>query len=201
MARNNSVSQDAVGIIGAGRIGTVLARAALRAGRAVLLANSRGPETLESLAAELGSRASAASPEEASRAGIVVLAVPWDSIPDAVKGLEWTGQVVIDATNDLDPVGLNGRTSSEIVADLMPGARVVKAANTLAAPVLGEDPCQAGGRRVIFISGDDAPAKDAAGALFGDAGFYVIDLGTLVEGGRLQQVGGPLSGHNLIRLG
>jgi predicted dinucleotide-binding enzyme len=78
---------------------------------------------------------------------------------------------------------------------------VVKAANTLGASVLAQDPHEAGGRRVLFISGDDADAKDAVGGLLGDAGFFVIDLGALIDGGRLQQIGGPLPSHNLIRLG
>jgi 8-hydroxy-5-deazaflavin:NADPH oxidoreductase len=79
-------------------------------------------------------------------------------------------------------------------------ARVVKAGNTLGAAVLGSDPHQAGGQRVIFLSGDDAAAKSDVVALFDQAGFFVIDLGGLREGGRMQQVGAPLAGHNLIRL-
>ncbi|HEY5260821.1 MAG TPA: NAD(P)-binding domain-containing protein [Solirubrobacteraceae bacterium] len=201
MNNTNSTAGDIVGIIGAGRLGQAMARTVLRAGRAVLLANSRAPETLAPVVATFGSRASAASRHEASRAPIVVVAVPWDNIPDAVQGLEWTGQIVIDATNDWDPSGLDGMTSSEVVAELTPGARIVKAANTLEASVLAEDPHQAGGQRVIFISGDDADAKDAIGALFRDAGFFVIDLGGLIDGGKLQQIGGPLPSHNLIRLG
>jgi 8-hydroxy-5-deazaflavin:NADPH oxidoreductase len=201
MNNTNSTAGDVVGIIGAGRLGQAMARTVLRSGRAVLLANSRAPETLAPVVAMFGSRASAASRHEASRAPIVVVAVPWDNIPDAVQGLEWTGQIVIDATNDWDPSGLDGMTSSEVVAELTPGARIVKAANTLEASVLAEDPHQAGGQRVIFISGDDADAKDAIGALFRDAGFFVIDLGGLIDGGKLQQIGGPLPSNNLIRLG
>jgi hypothetical protein len=87
-----------------------------------------------------------------------------------------------------------------IVADLVPGARLVKAANKLAADVLGADPHDAGGRRVIFLSGDDAPAKAAVAELFDAAGFFPIDLGELVTGGRTQQLGGPLPSHNLVRL-
>jgi predicted dinucleotide-binding enzyme len=79
-------------------------------------------------------------------------------------------------------------------------ARVVKAANTLVAAVLGADPHEGGGRRVIFLSGDDAEAKSEVSALFEDAGFAAVDLGGLVAGGAMQQVGGPLSGLNLIRL-
>jgi thioredoxin reductase (NADPH) len=199
MSSTNSTSHEVVGIIGAGALGQAMARTALRSGRTVLLANSRGPETLARVIATLDSRACAALPIEASHAAIVVLAVPWEAIPDAVGGLEWSGQVVIDATNDFDPVGLEGITSSEVVAELMPGARVVKAANTLAAAVLDEDPRQPQGQRVMFISGDDPEAKYAASALFRDAGFFVIDLGGLAEGGRLQQVGGPLPSHDLIR--
>jgi len=76
----------------------------------------------------------------------------------------------------------------------------VKAANTLAAAVLGADPHEAGGQRVLFLSGDDPGAKAEVGALFQDAGFVTIDLGDLVTGGEMQQVGGPLAGANLIRL-
>jgi len=77
---------------------------------------------------------------------------------------------------------------------------VVKAANTLRAAVLGSDPGEAGGRRVLFLSGDDEDAKSEVIELFEDAGFSVIDLGDLATGGALQQIGGPLSGLNLIRL-
>jgi 8-hydroxy-5-deazaflavin:NADPH oxidoreductase len=200
MSSTNSTSHDVVGIIGGGSLGQAMARTALRSGRAVLLANSRGPETLKRVIAMLDGKVCAALPKDAAHASIVVLAVPWDAILDAVSGLEWSGQVVIDATNDFDPAGLEGITSSEVVAELTPGARVVKAANTLAAAVLGEDPRQPQGQRVMFISGDDAEAKDTASALFRDAGFFVIDLGGLAEGGRLQQIGGPLPSHDLIRL-
>ena len=129
-----------------------------------------------------------------------MLAVPWGNVRDAVPGLEWNGQVVIDATNDFDPSDRGGRTSSEVVADLVSPARVVKGANTLGAAVLAADPHEAGGRRVIFLSGDDVDAKSEVIALFEDAGFVAIDLGGLVSGGVMQQVGGPLAGVNLIRL-
>jgi 8-hydroxy-5-deazaflavin:NADPH oxidoreductase len=190
----------AVGIIGAGRLGQAMTRTALRAGRRVVLANSRGPETLDALVSTLGDRAVAGTVEQAAAGDIVVIAVPWPRVPEAVQGLRWDGRIVIDATNDFDPSDLNGLTSSQVLADLVPGARVVKAANTLGAAVLGSDPHQAGGRRVIFLSGDDAEAKSQVSALFEDAGFAAIDLGGLVTGGVMQQLGGPLSGVNLIKL-
>jgi predicted dinucleotide-binding enzyme len=177
-----------------------MARAARRAGRRVVIANSRGPESLASLVSELGDDVTAGTVEQASAVGIVVIAVPWDRMPEAVQAIDWDGQVVIDATNDWAADDLNGRTSSEIVADLVAGARVVKAANTLAAEVLASDPQEAGGRRVIFVSGDDAEAKAGVVALFQDAGFAPIDLGDLATGGAMQQIHHPLASINLIRL-
>ena len=191
---------DSVGIIGAGRLGQAMVRTALRAGRRVVIANSRGPESLASVVSELGDLVSAGTVEQAAAAGIVVIAVPWDRVLQAVQGLDWNGQVVIDATNDWAADDLNGRTSSDLVAELVPGARVVKAANTLGADVLGSDPEQAGGRRVLFISGDDADAKAAVASLFDDAGFAAIDLGSLATGGALQEIHHPLAGLNLIRI-
>jgi 8-hydroxy-5-deazaflavin:NADPH oxidoreductase len=191
---------DSVGIIGAGRLGQAMARTALRAGRPVVIANSRGPESLASVVAEFGEGMSAGTVDQAAAARIVVIAVPWDRVPDAVRGLDWDGQIVIDATNDWAADDLQGRTSSELVADLVAGARLVKAANTLSAEVLGSDPNEAGGRRVIFISGDDAEAKADVAALFEDAGFAAFDLGDLATGGAMQQIHHPLAGVNLIRL-
>jgi 8-hydroxy-5-deazaflavin:NADPH oxidoreductase len=188
-----------IGIIGAGRIGQALVRTALRAGREAVIANSRGPESLAQVVDTLGAGVSAGTVAEAAAAGIVAIAVPWANVPEAVSGLEWDGQPVIDATNAFN-VDLGGRTSSEIVADLVPGARVVKVANTLGAQILASDPHEAGGRRVLFLSGDDPAAKAAVVELFDAAGFFPIDLGELGTGGRMQQVGGPLASHNLVRL-
>jgi 8-hydroxy-5-deazaflavin:NADPH oxidoreductase len=196
----NMGDRNVVGIIGAGRLGQAMARTALRAGRSVVIANSRGPDSLTSVVSAFDAGVTGGTVDEAAAAGIVVIAVPWDRVPAAVQDVEWTGQIVIDATNDFDPTDLDGRTSSELVADLVAGARVVKAANTLRADVLGSDPHVAGGRRVIFLSGDDENAKAAVINLFEDAGFSAIDLGSLATGGQMQQVHYPLAGVNLIRL-
>ena len=191
---------DSVEIIGAGRLGQAMARTALRAGRGVVIASSRGPGSLTSVVWALGEGVSARTVDEAVSAGIVVIAVPWDRVPEAVQGLALRGPVVIDATNDWAADDLQGRTSSELVVDLVLGARVVKAGNTLGADVLGLDPRGAGGRRVIFISGDDADAKADVVAVFQDAGFATIDLGSLANGGAMQQIHHPLAGVNLIQL-
>ena len=115
MKRENSP----VGIIGAGRLGQAMARTAFRAGRPVVIANSRGPESWRRWSAALGDGASAGTVADAAASGIVVIAVPWASVPKALEGLRWNGQIVIDATNDFDPRDLDGRTSSEVVADLV----------------------------------------------------------------------------------
>jgi len=196
----SSIDGNRVGIIGAGRLGQAMARTAVRAGRGVVIANSRGPESLASVVSALGEGVSAGTPADAAETAIVVIAVPWDHVPEAVKGLRWKERIVIDATNDWAADDLDGRTSSEIVAELVPGARVVKAANTLSAEVLASDPRQADGRRVLFISGDDADAKATVAALLEDAGFAVIDLGNLATGGGMQQIHHPLAGVNLVRL-
>jgi predicted dinucleotide-binding enzyme len=191
---------DVVGIVGAGRLGQAMARVALRAGCRVVLANSRGPDSLADVVSELGDRVAAGTVEHASAARIVVIAVPWPRVPEAVRGIQWNGRIVLDTTNDFDGTDLDGTTSSELVASLVPDARVVKAANTLRADVLAANPQEGGGQRVMFVSSDDADARAQVATLFGDAGFSAIDLGSLATGGALQQVGGPLAGANLIRL-
>jgi predicted dinucleotide-binding enzyme len=196
----------AIGIIGAGHIGQAFARLAQRAGRQVVISNSRGPQAVGPVVAALGTGVSAGTTAEAAASTMVVIAVPWTSVPAAVAGLAFNGEVVIDATNafvlpDMRPAELGGRSSSEIVAELVAGARVVKAANTLPAELLGADPHDAGGRRVLFLSGDDGAAKADVAELFEAAGFVPIDLGDLATAGRLQQApGSPLAGRNLVQL-
>ena len=201
----DSADRNLLGIIGAGRLGQAMARTGLRAGRRVVIANSRGPESLAPIVSALGDGVSAGTVEQAAAAPTVVLAVPWERVPGALQGLQWNGRIVIDATNDFAATDFEGsdldtRTSSELVAELVSGARLVKGANTLVAAVLGSDPHEAAGQRVIFLSGDDVDAKSEVRKLFEDAGFSVIDLGDLVTGGRMQQIRAPLAGVNLIRL-
>jgi 8-hydroxy-5-deazaflavin:NADPH oxidoreductase len=186
--------RNLVGIIGAGLLGQAMARTARRASRDVVNANSRGPDSLASVVSALGQGVSAGTVDEAAAAGIVVIAVPWERVPEAVQALSWNSRIVIDATNDLAADDLQGRTSSEVVADLVAGARVVKAANTLGAEVLASDPHEGGGQRVIFLSVNDADAKAEVVALFQDAGFAAIDLGDLKVGGEMQQIHHPLAG-------
>jgi predicted dinucleotide-binding enzyme len=196
---------ETIGIIGAGQLGQAMARTVQRADRPAVIANSRGPESLSSVVDSLGAGITAGTTHDAARCPIVALAVPWTSVPEALADLSWSGEIVIDATNavllpSLEFVPLGGLTSSEIVAQLVPGARLVKAANAVAADVLAADPREAGGRRVLFVSGDDAEAKRPVVELFDAAGFFPIDLGDLVTGGGMQQWGGAPGGQKLVRI-
>ncbi len=174
-------------IIGSGAIGSALAGHFASKGIEVSLANNRGPGSLTDIVGKLGSKVKAATVEESILADVVILAVPFPAVPDAVSSIsDWGGSIVIDATNAVDlpaftPTNLGGRLSSEIVAEAVSGARVVKAFNTLAAAALASNP-------------------DTVSALCERLGFYPINLGRISECGRLQQFGGPFSTQNLIRI-
>ncbi|WP_116209697.1 NADPH-dependent F420 reductase [Streptomyces olivoreticuli] len=191
-----------VGIIGAGRIGTALARHFTRAGHEVKLANSRGPETLGPLVSELGATASAGTPQEAADFGdVVVLAVTWDQKENAASAVSsWKGRTVLAPINPLreTPDGIQvvdtgDRHPTEIVASLVPGSRMVKGFNTYLSTVLAENPAVDGGRRIVLLAGDDAGAKRKVAELADSSGFQAIDTGSLAEGGPLFDTGGPLS--------
>ncbi len=115
----------------------------------------------------------------------------------------WNDRIVVDATNainfaDFSPADLGGKPSSQVVAEAVSGARVVKAFNTMWARVLGRKPDDAHGRRVLFLSGDDPAANKAVADLVAAFGFAPVDLGPIAAGGLLQQFGGPLTTHSLI---
>lgn len=188
-------------IIGTGHIGSALASHFGRKGMEVGIANRSGGAALAEMAHRLGRTVKPVSVREALGAGIVFLAVPFTSVSEVVSDAgAWSGRIVVDATNArLSPGELGGRLSTEVVADAVPGARVVKAFNTIFAAVLAQDPVQNGGHRVVFMSGDDEAAnKDVAG-LIERIGFSPAVLGRLTEGGRLQDFGAPLVGLNLLR--
>ena len=195
-----------IGIIGAGNIGAAFARALASHNIQAVIANSRGPESLESLAQTRGSTIRAGTREEAAAQDIVLVAVNWSKLPAALAGLpNWTDRIVIDANNPVEaplfqPADLGGRLSSEVFADLVPGARVVKAFNHLQPDLVSGDPQLEGGQRVLFYSGDDTSAKSEVRVLIDRLGFFGIDLGSLAIGGQLAQFpGGPLPALNLVK--
>jgi 8-hydroxy-5-deazaflavin:NADPH oxidoreductase len=195
-----------IGIIGAGAIGKAFARHTALAGYEVVIANSRGPESLADLVKEIGHGIKAVTVAEVIHADIIFLAVNWKQVPQVVEAPEqWKGKIVIDPTNAIafpqfKPIDLGDRTSSEIIQQLIPEARVVKAFNTLPAAILAANPKENNGRRVIFISGNDDAAKTVVKEIIDRTGFASVDLGELSTGGRLQQFGGPLPTLNLLKL-
>src|SRR5712672_153014 len=168
-----------IGIIGAGNIGQGIAKRLASAGIPASIANNRGPSSLSSIVKNLGAGITAAEIKVAAKADIVFLAVPWSAYADAVAGLgPWDNRIVIDAMNAASvgpegfrPFDLGGRPSSQVVADRLTGARVVKAFNTLPASILASDPQANGGKRMLFVSGDDESAKQEVTQLIGRLGF------------------------------
>jgi 8-hydroxy-5-deazaflavin:NADPH oxidoreductase len=192
-----------IGILGAGIVAQTIAKHVLPFGHQVMISNTRGPDSLTPLVKELGLGASAGTAEQVTDQDIVVLAVGWPAVQSALATIpDWKGRVLVDATNrfaSLNPMRLgdiSGRTSSEIVSDLAPGAKVIKAFNSVAMNWIA-DASKSKPRTVLFISGDDAEAKKLLHDLVEEAGFCCVDLGSLAIGGRLQQVGGPLAGIRL----
>jgi len=195
-----------IAIIGAGAIGSAIARKLARNGIDASIANSRGPQSLKALTDQLGPHIKAVSVKEAAQADLVFLAVNWERVPEALKNLgPWNGRVLVDANNAVEvpsyqAVDLGGRASSEVLAELAPGAHVVKAFNHLVASVLDADPQVHGGRRVLFLSGQDADAKKTVSDLILRLGFAPVDLGGVSEGRLVQFPGGPLALLNLVKV-
>jgi len=220
LAREERMS---IGIIGAGALGSNLARAFAKAGISAVISNSRGLESLAKLVEELGPTIRAGTTLEAAKTDIVFLALRWADLKKVLGGLPaWNGRIVVDGTNPvewIDPsspeasdpanplaaygikgVDLGGRHSSSVVRDLVPGARLVKAFNHFDVSMLPQ-PTVSGGQRVLFYSGDDADAKAAVRGLMEKAGFFPIDLGALDIGGPLASLPfGPLAGVSLVKI-
>jgi predicted dinucleotide-binding enzyme len=183
-----------IGIIGAGYIARAVATVAIRQGHEVMVSNSRSPNSLFSMVNTIGVRAG--TPKEAASFGdMVVIAIPltaYESIPAAP--LE--GKIVLDAGNyyaardgEIAELERNETTTSEMLARLLPGSRVVKAFNAIIAGDIERDgrPSDAQDRRALPISGDDASAKKAVTSFLNELGFDVFDAGPLVEGWRFQE--------------
>ncbi len=195
-------------IIGSGKIGTALARAFARKHIEVAIANTRGPETISSLAKELGSSVVPQSLQGAYKAEMIFLAVPFSAHKDVAKQFkQWNGKIVVDVTNALHvaPEELGDCLSSEVVSQAFVGARLVKAFNHLPAEQLGTNPSVPGQRQAVFVSSNDADAAATVAALATQLGFAPIELGRLDKGGVLLHVlagrPGGLLFQNLVKLG
>jgi 8-hydroxy-5-deazaflavin:NADPH oxidoreductase len=190
------IAMATVGLIGAGNIGSQLARLAVANGYDVVISNSRGPETLTALVAELGPRARAATVVEAAKAGdIVVVTIPLKHYR-TVPAEPLAGKVVIDTNNyypqrdgQIPELDNESTTTSELLQAHLPTANVVKAFNHIYAAQLTTDGRPAGtkDRRALVIAGDDPGAKATVTRLLDEFGFDVVDAGPLKEGWRIQR--------------
>jgi predicted dinucleotide-binding enzyme len=185
-----------IGLIGAGQIGAQVARLAVASGYDVVVSNSRGPETLSALVAELGPKARAATPAEAAKAGeIVVVSIPLRNYR-AVPVEPLAGKIVIDTNNyypqrdghfpELDDESM---TTSELLQAHLPASKVVKAFNHIYAAELTTHGQPAGtpNRRALVIAGDNEGAKTTVAHLLDQFGFDTVDAGPLSEGWRIQR--------------
>ena len=185
-----------IGIIGAGNIGSNVARAAIAADHTAVLSNSRGPQTLTDLLADLGPGASAASPAEAAAAGdMALIAIPLNAI-DTIPAEPLVGKVVMDANNyypqrdgRIEELDSNSTTTSEMLQALLPGSHVVKVFNNINAkdiPAQGTAPGTPD-RRALPIAGNDPGAKHAVMEFLGSVGYDTVDMGDLSESWRSER--------------
>ena len=187
-------------IIGLGKIGTAIAQAFAREGIEVGVASRR---PLDALAAKIGPSLVPQRIEDAVKADVVILAVPFATHRDIGRVAEsWQGKVVIDATNafDVPPEELDGLPSTAALAKAFPGAKLVKAFNHLPAGTLAQGPrTPQGGRRVVFISSDDDAASASVATLVDRLGFAPVEFGKIGEGGLLVQARGRTWGHLIFQ--
>jgi hypothetical protein len=185
-----------IGLIGAGHIGSQIARLAAAHGYNVVISNSRGPETLSALVAELGPNASAGTAVEAAKAGdIVVVTVPLKNYR-AVPVAPLAGKIVIDTNNyyperdgHIRELDNESTTTAELLQAHLPTSKVVKAFNHIYAAELTThgQPAGSKNRRALVIAGDDQAAKAAVTHLLDQFGFDTVDAGPLSEGWRIQR--------------
>jgi len=185
-----------LGIIGAGNIGSQLARLGVANGYDVVVSNSRGPATLDALIEELGPRARAALPVEAAAAGdLVIVTIPLHAI-HTLPLPELAGKLVIDTNNyypqrdgNIAALDEETTTTAELLQELLPESRVVKAFNHIYAADLTTDglPADTEDRRALVIAGNDPDARAVVTALLDDFGFDTVDLGPLTESWRIQR--------------
>jgi predicted dinucleotide-binding enzyme len=194
-----------IAIIGAGNVGSALARVFARSKVEALVANTRGPASFSELAAEVSPTVRAAELGEALASNLILLAIPFLAVESLGRSQsDWTGKTIVDVTNafmlpNAEEV-LAGRLSTEIVADAFSGAETVKSFNQLPASVLARDRSGEAGKQVIFVSSNSTSASARVAELAQRLGFSAIEIGRLDEGGRLIQARNALVLRNLIEL-
>jgi 8-hydroxy-5-deazaflavin:NADPH oxidoreductase len=198
-----------IGTVGAGASAQAFAKRAVKAGHKVKLSNDRRPDSLREIVNQLGPGEVAVPKEVAASCELILLAVAWDNVPGTLASLpRWKNQILIDGTNPFHgkagkftPADVGNLSTSQLVAALAPGARVVKACNHMIVPNLEAEPVVNGARRVAFVSADNNEAKKRVKILHKELGHSVVDLENLRDGGLIQQAGDPLAGRNLWERG
>ena len=196
-----------IGIIGAGNIGAAAAKLFTEAGHEIAIANSRGPETLTEVVGEIGGNAKAVTVEDAIDFGeILMVSIPLGKI-DELPTSGFAGKTVIDTNNyypdrdgQIEVLDSDETTSSEMLAEHLTGAKIVKAFNTIwfeHLKTLGNKDLSLENRRVIFVAGDDADAKKTVSNLIEEIGFAAYDTGSLREGGRNQSPNTAIYNQNI----
>lgn len=185
-----------LGIIGSGNIGSNVARAAIANGYEVVIANSRGPESLGELVAELGEKARPATVEDAARAAdLILVAIPLKAI-DSLPVEPFEDKVVMDAGNyypqrdgRIEALDRNESTTSELLQRRLPHSHVVKAFNNIFAKDIAADGLPDGDqrRRALPIAGADHGAKAKVATFLDDLGYDALDLGPLSESWRVER--------------
>jgi len=189
-----------IGILGAGKVGITLGTRYAAVGHEVLVANSRGPQSVSAIFSKIDAPVTAATVSEVMRCEVVLLATPWLEVPGVLsQSLSWDGRILVDTTNiyasykhELVIADLHGDYGSEIVARLAPDARVVKAFNTLPFDMMFA-PAPAHMKRVLFIAGDDKAAVETVADLVAQIGLHPVVAGKLADAGRQMELGGPFS--------
>jgi 8-hydroxy-5-deazaflavin:NADPH oxidoreductase len=171
-----------VGVIGAGRIGTMIAQHLIRAGHDVTISFSRDQDRLNATAQEIGARAG--TPQDAAAAEVVILSVPWRTIDDVLAQVSLDGKIVVDTTNQYGAGGWEElpETAAQFNQRRMPGARLVKSFNTLTSGFQASEAGRPADTRVVqWLCGDDDEAKAVVAQLIRDAGFEPVDVGGLAD--------------------
>jgi len=197
-----------VGFIGSGPLTQALAHHLVAAQVPVYISNSRGPHTLTELVSELGDPAQAVTVEQAAKADLVILALPFLRVPELTDVVpDWSGRIVVDATNQFAEyapvyrgyIDLGEETGSEWVARHLPGVTIIKAFNAMSTTYLRPDPRHRDGPQVVFYAGDDNAACADFDRLISKLGFAPVRVDGLRDGGKLMQLGGPLSLLHVIK--
>ncbi|MGY5247546.1 NADPH-dependent F420 reductase [Lactiplantibacillus plantarum] len=193
-----------IGIIGAGTVGTVLAKTFARGDHQIKLSRHSGAASLATRRAEFAANVAFVEVAEALQQPLVILAVPFEQAPAVLAQVaDYKQRIVVDVTNqftaDFKKIKTAPLTGSEVIARAANNARVIKAFNTIP-PEFMDGHVAGPGKRVFFYAGDDVAAKKEFAALVRPLNFRPVNLGKLRHGGSVMQVGGGLGNTHFVQI-